>query len=127
MCLITSRKRSEAIFTLNLIKNRKTREYEFLRNKIKVFLLIPQKKSSQEMGVIITDASHFLCPDLSILLPAQRYPITLQEKRNKRMELAHKWEQGLESGDYINYADIARKNGYSRAWVTKIMVSHSPI
>jgi len=121
VCLITSRKRSEAIFTINLIKNRKTREYEFRRNKITVFLLIPQKKSSQELGVIITDVSHFLCPGLSIWLPAQRYPTTLQEKRTQRMELALEWRRGLDSGLYINYADIAHQNGCSRAWVTKVL------
>jgi len=120
MCLITNRKRSEAIFTMNLIKNRKTRKYEFRRDKVAVFLLIPQKKSSQEMGVITNDASHFLCPELPLWLLAQRYPIILQEKRAKRVELALKWQQDLESGYYLNYADIARKNGCSRAWVSRI-------
>ena len=73
------------------------------------------------MGVITNDASHFLCPDLPLWLPAQRYPITLQEKRAKRKRLALEWQQALENGDYINYADIARKNGCSRAWVTRIL------
>jgi len=121
MCLIASRKRSEAIFTINLIKNRKTRKYEFRRDKVAVFLLIPQKKSSQEMGVILNDVSHFLYPDLPLWLPAQRYPITLEEKRIKRMELVIEWQQGLASGFYINYADIARKNGCSRAWVSRML------
>jgi hypothetical protein len=125
VCLITSRQRSEATFTMNLIKNRKTREYEFQRNIIKIYLLISQKKSSQEMGVITNDASHFLCPELSMWLPAQRYPITLIEKRTRRTELKCVWKQGLESGIYQNRADIARQNNCSRTWVTKVMNSPS--
>ena len=120
VCLIASRKRSEAIFTVNLIKNRITRKYEFQRDKIEIFLQLSTKKFSQEMGVITNDASHFLCPDLSIWLPSQRYPITLQEKKARLMELALEWQQGLDSGIYINHADIARKNGCSRAWVSRI-------
>ena len=73
------------------------------------------------MGDITNDASHFLCPELPIWLPAQRYPINLKQKRVKRMELAIEWQRDLETGVYINYADIARKNGCSRAWVSRIL------
>ena len=106
---------------VNLIKNRKTREYEFQRRKIKVFLLIPQKKSSQEMGVITNDASHFLCPEITMWLPARRYPVTLEEKRTRRIELAQEWTKGLKDGIYSDRADIARKIGCSRAWVTRVL------
>ena len=37
------------------------------------------------------------------------------------MELAAEWQHDLESGDYINYADIAWKNGCNRAWVTWVL------
>ena len=73
------------------------------------------------MGVITNDASHFLCPELSMWLPAKRYPITLEEKRAKRMELAQEWSQDLKDGIYSDRADIARKNGFSRAWVTRVL------
>ena len=75
------------------------------------------------MGVILNDASHFLCPEMSMWLPAQRYDITLEEKRNARLIQATNWLQGLKSGLYQNRADIARKNGYSRAWVTNVLNS----
>ena len=106
---------------MNLIKDRKTRKYEFRRDKISIFLQSAAKKSSQNLGDITDGVSHFLCPDQALWLPAQRYPIILQEKRTSRMELALEWQHGLDSGDYINYADIARKNGCSRAWVTKVL------
>ena len=110
---------------MNFIKNRKTREYEYQRNKIKVFLLIPQKKSSQELGVITNDVSHFLCPELPIWLPMERYPITLEEKRDVRKIQTENWLQGLNNGTYQNRADIARKNNCSRAWVTNVLNNHS--
>jgi len=59
LCLITNGKRSEVLLTLNLIKERKTRNYEFRRDKIAIFLLIPQKKSSQNLGDILESVSHF--------------------------------------------------------------------
>ena len=110
-------------FTTNLIKERKTRKYEFRRDKVAVFLLIPQKKSSQNLGDILESVSHFLCPDQLLCLPAQRYSDTLQEKKTRRLELASEWKSGLETGDYTSYADIARKNGCSRAWVSNVIKS----
>ena len=110
---------------MNLVKNRKTREYEFQRNKIKVFLLIPQKKSSQEMGVINNDASHFLCSEHKVCLPNMRYDVSLDEKRTARIAQAEDWVHGLKSGLYQNRADIARKNNCSRAWVTNVLKNQS--
>ena len=75
------------------------------------------------MGVITNDASHFLCPELSMWLPSQRYQVTLEEKRNARNIQVEEWRQGLKNGLYQNRADIARKNGCSRAWLTKVMNS----
>ena len=89
-------------------------------NKIMVFLPIPQKKSSQEMGVITDGVSHFLCPENQVWLPSHRYPDTLAEKRSNRMKLALEWTQGLKDSIYSDQADIARKNGCSRAWVTMV-------
>ena len=75
------------------------------------------------MGNIEESVSHFLCPERKACLPNQRYDITLEEKRNARIVLAEDWLQGLNTGIYKNRADIARKNNYSRAWVTKVMNS----
>ena len=77
------------------------------------------------MGVITNDASHFLCPELSMWLPSQRYPITIEEKRDARMVQVEEWRQGLAKGIYQNRADIARKNNCSRAWVTNVLNSVS--
>ena len=121
MCLITNQQKAEAVFVSNLVTNRKTRKYEFKRDQLKIFLRLPSKKLSHELGVITNDASHFLCPDQPVWLPSQRYPISLQQKRARRMELAIEWKRGLETGVYINYADIARKNDCSRAWVSRIL------
>ena len=121
MCLIANQQKAEAVFVSNLVKNRITKIYEFRRDQLTIFLRLPSKELSLELGVIITDASHFLCPDQPIWLPSQRYLISLQQKRARRMELAIEWHRDLETGVYINYADIARKNGCSRAWVSRIL------
>ena len=73
------------------------------------------------MGNIQDSVSHFLCPEHLAWLPNQRYDITLEEKRNARIVLAEEWQQGLNEGIYLNRADIARKNGCSRAWVTNVL------
>ena len=77
------------------------------------------------MGNIEAGVSHFLCPEHKVWLPNQRYGITLEEKRNVRLIQAKDWLHGLKNGIYQNHADIARKNGCSRAWVTKVMNSLS--
>ena len=77
------------------------------------------------MGNIEENVSHFLCTEHKVWLPNQRYDITLEEKQNARVVLAKDWLQGLKNGIYQNRADIARRNNYSRAWVTKVMNSLS--
>ena len=73
------------------------------------------------MGGIDDGVSHFLCPDHPFWLPSQRYELTLAEKRQARRKLATEWREGLANGTYENRADIARKNGCSRAWVTRLL------
>lgn len=77
------------------------------------------------MGNIKESVSHFLCPEHLVWLPNQRYEVTLEEKKAARIILAEEWQQDLNSGIYQNRADIAKKNGCSRAWVTKVMNSLS--
>ena len=106
---------------MNLIKERKTRKYEFRRDKISIFLQLAAKKSSQNLGDITDGVSHFLCPENQVWLPSERYPITLEEKRSNRMKIVVAWTQGLKDGIYSDRADIARKIGCSRAWVTRVL------
>ena len=77
------------------------------------------------MGNIEEGVSHFLCPEYKVWLPNQRYAETLEYKKKARVILAEDWLQGLKNGIYQNRADIARKNGCSRAWVSKVMKSLS--
>jgi len=73
------------------------------------------------MGDIEAGVSHFLCPDHPTWLPNQRYDITLEQKRKGQKETAEEWREGLLDGTYDNQADIATKNGCSRAWVTRLL------
>ena len=73
------------------------------------------------MGDIEDGVSHFLCPEHSIWLPNQRYDITIEEKRQKQNQIANEWREGLLDGTFSSKADIARKNGCSRAWVTRLL------
>ena len=73
------------------------------------------------MGDIEEGVSHFLCPEQNTWLPRQRYDVTLEEKRNRRMETAEHWIHGLSDGTYRTRADIARANKISRARVTRLL------
>jgi len=73
------------------------------------------------MGDIEEGVSHFLCPEVRTWLPRQRYDVTLEEKRDKRMKVAEQWIRGLSDGTYRTRADIARANKISRARVTQLL------
>ena len=92
-----------------------------MREKLKFGIRKPFSRDSQWMGDINDGVSHYLCPDHQLWLPSQRYEITLIEKHLAQKELANQWHRGLANGTYINRADIARQNGCSRAWVTRIL------
>ena len=73
------------------------------------------------MGDIENGVSHFLCPYHSVWLPNQRYDITIEEKRRIQKEIANNWRKGLQDGTYMKKADIAKQDGCSRAWVTRLL------
>jgi len=95
VCLIANGEKVEAVFVSNLVKNRKTKKYEFRRDQLKIFLRLLSKKLSLELGVITNDVSHFLCPDYPVWLPSQRYAISPEEKRARRMELVIECQRDL--------------------------------
>ena len=104
-----------------LVYDGKPQNRKFMRDKLKVGFRKPKNRKPRMMGNIEESVSHFLCPEHKVWLPNQRYDITLEEKRNVRMILAEDWLQGLKNGKYKNRADIALKNGCSRAWVTNVL------
>jgi len=94
---------------------------KFQREKLKFGFRKPIRCKPLWMGDIKSGVSHFLCPDHQILLPNQRYDITLEQKRNAQKETADEWRKGLLDGTFSSKADIARQNGCSRAWVTRLL------
>ena len=106
-----------------LIYDGKPQRQKFLREKLKVGFRKPRSRKPRWMGDIEEGVSHFLCPEHKVWLPNQRYNVTLEDKRNARIILAEDWHHGLMNGIYQSRADIARKNGCSRAWVTKVLNS----
>ena len=73
------------------------------------------------MGDVENGVSHFLCPDHPTWLPNQRYELTLEQKRQMQMKTAEDWREGLLNGTFASKADVARQNGCSRAWVTRLL------
>ena len=109
------------LITTVVVKDIKTKDCKFTREKLKFGIRKPFTKKSQWMGDINDGVSHFLCPDHPTWLPNQRYDITLEEKRQIQKEIADDWRKGLQDGTYMNKADIAKQNGCSRAWVTRLL------
>ena len=108
-----------------LIYDGKPQHRKFIREILNIGFRKPRSRKPRMMGNIEESVSHFLCPEHKVWLPNQRYDITLEEKRNARMIQAEELLQGLKNGIYQNRADIARKNGCSRAWVTNVLNSLS--
>ena len=108
-----------------LIYDGRPQKRKFMRENLKVGFRKPRSHKPRMMGNIEESVSHFLCPKHMVWLPNYRYNVTLEEKRNARVILAEDWLHGLKSGVYQNRADIARKSGCSRAWVTKVLNSLS--
>ena len=79
------------------------------------------------MGDIEDGVSHFLCPDHHTWLPRQRYDLTLQEKRNRRVQTVRQWLDGLVNGTYRTRSDIARIANISRARVTQLLNEYERI
>ena len=73
------------------------------------------------MGDIEEGVSHFLCPEQNAWLPKQRYDDSLDNKRQRRKQVAEQWIQGLSDGTYRTRSDIARVNCISRAHVTQLL------
>ena len=105
----------------DLIYDGKPSKRKFLRDKLKFGLRKELRRKPLWMGDIETGVSHFLCPDFPIWLPNQRYDITLEQKRKAQKEIADEWRKGLLDGTFSSKADIARQNGCSRAWVTRLL------
>ena len=57
--VIANGEKAEAVFVSNLVKNRKTKKYEFRREHLRICLRLPSKKLSLDLGVITNDVSHF--------------------------------------------------------------------
>jgi hypothetical protein len=108
-----------------LIYDGRPQKRKFIREDLKIGFRKLRSRKPLFMGNIKAGVSHFLCPEHMVWLPNLRYDVTLEEKKSDRVFLAEEWQQGLNNGIYQNRADIARKNGCSRAWVTKVMNSLS--
>lgn len=105
----------------NLLYDGKPSRRKFQREGLKIGARKTFEHEPQIMGDIEDGVSHFLCSEHRAWLPNDRYDVTLVEKRNIRRFTAEQWLQGLTDGTYRNRADIARQEGYSRAWVTMLL------
>lgn len=47
----------------------------------------------------------------------ERHPATVA----KRLALAHRLDDEIEAGEYVDYADVARRHGLTRARLTQLM------
>ena len=121
MVVIANRRNPYVPITSDLNYDGRPSQRKFLRDKLKYGFRKPIGRKPYWMGDIESGVSHFLCPDHSVWLPSQRYEITLEEKRGVQREIADIWRKGLIDGTYDSKADIARKNGCSRAWVTRLL------
>ena len=123
--VVTANRRRGVRISTELIYDGKPRRRKFIREKLKVGFRKLRSYKPKLMGNIEEGVSHFLCPEHNVWLPNQRYDTSREDKRNARVILAEDWLHGLKNGIYQNRADIARKNGCSRAWVTRVMNSLS--
>ena len=121
MVMIANRRNPYVLISSDLNYDGRPSQRKFLRDKLKYGIRKPIGRKPCWMGDIESGVSHFLCPDHPTWLPNQRYDITLEEKRRKQMKTADEWREGLLDGTYMNKADIATKNGCSRAWVTRLL------
>jgi len=121
MVVIANRRNPYVLISSDLTYDGRPSQRKFLRDKLKYGIRKPIGRKPCWMGDIESGVSHFLCPDHPTWLPNQRYDITLEEKRRKQMKTADEWREGLLDGTYMNKADIATKNGCSRAWVTRLL------
>lgn len=99
----------------------KPSQSKFIRDKLKVGFRKPRSRKPRWMGNIEVGVSHFLCPEHIVWLPNHRYDVTLDDKRQIQKEIANDWREGLLDGTYRNKADIAKRIGCSRAWVTRLL------
>ena len=121
MVVIANRRSPQVSISSCLNYDGRPSNRKFLREKLKYGLRKPIRRKSLRMGDIENGGSHFLCPDHPIWLPNQRYDITLEQKRKAQKETANKWRKGLLDGTFSSKAEIARQNGCSRAWVTRLL------
>ena len=105
----------------NLIYDGKPSRRKFQREGLKIGVRKQCGRKPQMMGDIADGVSHFLCPEHHAWLPRQRYDVTLANKQNTRQDHAKAWHKGLMEGTYRNQAEIARVNGCSRAWVSRLL------
>jgi len=104
-----------------LIYDGKPSRRKFQREGLNIGVRKTGGDEPQVMGDIDDGVSHFLCREKVIWLPNQRYDRTLTEKRDQRRLTAEQWIQGLGDGTFQNRADIARSEGCSRSWVTRLL------
>ena len=123
--VVTANRRRWVRISTEIMYDGRPRQRKFIRDNIKVGFRKPKSRKPRMMGNIEESVSHFLFPEHKVWLPNQRYSVTLEDKRNTQIILAEDWLQDLKNGIYQNRADIARKNNYSRAWVTKVLNSLS--
>lgn len=107
-----------------LIYDGKPSRRKFHREELKIGVRKPFGRKPQWMGDIEDGVSHFLCPDHQAWLPRQQNDVILADKQNTQQDKAEAWHQGLKDGTYRNRADIARVNGCSRAWVSRLLNEH---
>ena len=119
--MIANRRNPYVLISSDLVYDGKPSKRKFLRDKLKYGFRKPIGRKPYWMGDIENGVSHFLCPDHPTWLPNQRYDISLDEKRLKQNQIAAEWREGLADGTYMNMADIATKNGCSRAWVSRLL------
>jgi len=119
--VIANRPAGAILMMTNLIYDGKPSRRKFLRDKLRIGFRKPFGRKPRWMGDIEDGVSHFLYSDHSIWLPNQRYDVTLEQKRKAQKETADEWRKGLLDGTFSSKADIARQNGCSRAWVTRLL------
>ena len=119
--MIANQRNPHVLISSDLNYDGRPSKRKFLRDKLKFGLRRQRRRKPLWMGDIEAGVSHFLCPDHPTWLPNQRYDITLEQKRKVQKETADEWREGLLDGTYSNQAEIAMKNGCSRAWVTRLL------
>lgn len=121
MVVIANRRNPFASISSDLQYDGRPSNRKFIREKLKYGFRKPIRRKPLWMGDIEDGVSHFLCPDHPTWLPNKRYDITLEKKRKAQKETADEWRKGLQDWTFRNHADIAKKNGCSRTWVTRLI------